>query len=313
MVCRDASGKTQNISGNINITQKGAEGEAPKEFTITDNSSGTPHTYTYQLAGTSSDGKPLYNCVSMNGQPINGSAQYTLETKADGTPELVQYQNQANFGQGLKFGQHITPTATHPSGNQTQTTTNPTIQGAQTATKPSEEENPTYNGGELPEVVITGSKPKADGKKVGQQVAEDLVGYTNDAEKARIINNIQNNLDSSNIVDFLNSYKDNKGFGDNVIKQINTELGWNSKEKVQAQKKIVQELLNKADSQGVKLDKGTRSYVESFLKADNESNISNTYADNLDKVINRLLEELKQKPGNYGGGEYGGGGAGSSF
>lgn len=104
MVCRDASGKTQNISGNINITQKGAEGEAPKEFTITDNSSGTPHTYTYQLAGTTSDGKPLYNCVAMNGQPINGSAQYTLETKADGTPELVQYENQNNFGKGLKFG-----------------------------------------------------------------------------------------------------------------------------------------------------------------------------------------------------------------
>ncbi len=104
MVCRDASGKTQNISGSFNITQAGANGEAPKEFTITDTSSGTAHTYKYELTGTSDDGKPIYTCKSMNGQAASTANAYTLETKEDGTPELVQYQNQANHGSGLKFG-----------------------------------------------------------------------------------------------------------------------------------------------------------------------------------------------------------------
>lgn len=104
MVCRDASGKTQNISGSFNITQAGAEGEPPKEFTITDTSSGTAHTYKYELTGTSDDGKPVYTCKSMNGQAASTANAYTLETKEDGTPELVQYQNQANHGSGLRFG-----------------------------------------------------------------------------------------------------------------------------------------------------------------------------------------------------------------
>ena len=71
--------------------------------------------------------------------------------------------------------------------------------------------------------------------------------------------------------------------------------------------------MNKADSEGIQLDTGTRDFVEKFLAVDDKSSISNTYADNLDKVINRILEELKQKPGNYGGGDFGGGGAGSRF
>lgn len=324
MVCRDASGKTQNISGNINITQKGAEGEAPKEFTITDNSSGTPHTYTYQLAGTTSDGKPIYNCVSMNGQAINGSAQYTLETKADGTPELVQYQNQANFGQGLKFGKNTTNTVSQPAENTTTQTpsTTQTTEVPQTSTPSETQANETTQSTTPTQTQTTektqtqpSTTPKAtaNGKEVGQQVAEDLVGYTKDTEKARTIDNIKNNIDSSNIVDFLNSYKENKGFGDNVIKQINTELGWTNQEKLQAQKKIVQELLNKADSQGIKLDTNTRNYVEKFLAVKDNSSISNTAADNLDKIINKLLDELKEKPGQYGGGDFGGGGAGSSF
>lgn len=103
MICRDASGKTQNISGSFNITQAGAEGEPPQEFTITDTSSGTPHTYTYELTGKSSDGKPVYTCKSMNGQAANTANQYTLEMN-DGKPELVQYSNQDNFSKGLKFG-----------------------------------------------------------------------------------------------------------------------------------------------------------------------------------------------------------------
>lgn len=279
MICRDSSGKTQNISGNLNITQQGAAGEPPKEFTITDNSSGTPHTYTYQLAGTSSDGKPIYNCVSMNGQPINGSAQYTLETKADGTPELVQYEKQSNYGQGLRFGSLSSHTPSSAENN---------TPAAETPAQ----NNPPAAEEEKPEVE-TKPQTTANGTDIGHDVAEDLVGYTNDAEKERVITNIKHNVDTNNIEEFLNSYNENKGFGDNILKQINTEYGWTNSEKFQAQKKILQSLMTKAESKGIQLDATTNKYVQDFLTSDDNSKISNEKASNLDQIINRLLEELK--------------------
>ena len=69
----------------------------------------------------SDDGKPIYTCKSMNGQTASKNA-YTLEMKGkDGKPELVQYDNQQNYGTGLKFGQasnasSVSKEASVPSG-----------------------------------------------------------------------------------------------------------------------------------------------------------------------------------------------------
>ena len=121
MICRDNSGKTANIAGDFKITEEGADGEPPKSFTITDSSSGTAHEYTYELTGMSDDGKPIYTCKSMSGQTASKNA-YTLEMKGkDGKPELVQYDNQQNYGTGLKFGQasnasSVSKEASVPSG-----------------------------------------------------------------------------------------------------------------------------------------------------------------------------------------------------
>ena len=121
MICRDNSGKTANIAGDFKITEEGADGEPPKSFTITDSSSGQAHEYTYELTGMSDDGKPIYTCKSMNGQTASENA-YTLEMKGkDGKPELVQYDNQQNYGTGLKFGQasnasSVSKGASVPSG-----------------------------------------------------------------------------------------------------------------------------------------------------------------------------------------------------
>lgn len=121
MICRDNSGKTANIAGDFRITEEGADGEPPKSFTITDSSSGQAHEYTYELTGMSDDGKPIYTCKSMNGQTASKNA-YTLEMKGkDGKPELVQYDNQQNYGTGLKFGQasnasSVSKGASVPSG-----------------------------------------------------------------------------------------------------------------------------------------------------------------------------------------------------
>ncbi len=102
MVCRDSSGKTADISGKFKIVAPDTYEINPEAFTITDNSSGSDHAYLYRKVGITDDGKILYKCVSMNGDEISTDNQYTLEWKEDGTPELVQYENQDNYGSGLK-------------------------------------------------------------------------------------------------------------------------------------------------------------------------------------------------------------------
>ena len=106
MVCRDASGKTKNISGAVAFSgEKTADG-IPKSFTITDTSSGTAHTYTYEYTGENdANGKPIFKCTKMNDNATSTENEYTLEMEGEGEPELVQYEKQGNFGKGLKFGQ----------------------------------------------------------------------------------------------------------------------------------------------------------------------------------------------------------------
>lgn len=103
MVCRDASGKTKEISGAVAFSgEKTADG-IPKSFTITENS----HKYTFEYIGKDkANGKPIFKCTEMNGNAATTENEYTLEMKGKkGKPELVQYKEQGNFGKGLKFGQ----------------------------------------------------------------------------------------------------------------------------------------------------------------------------------------------------------------
>ena len=148
---------------------------------------------------------------------------------------------------------------------------------------------------------------------MGQGVADDLVGYTNDEEKAHT-RKVISSLNSDNIADFLNGYRNNKGLGDNIMRQINTEYGWTNQEKVESQKQILRNLLEKANDMGIKLNSNEQAYCNKFLNINaNTTKLSNAAADQLDKIINKLLEEMKPKPGSYGGGQSGGGGAGSTF
>ena len=127
IICRDASGYTKNIrglAGQVTITKAGSEGQPPQEFTITDTSENSKgNTYTYQLSGTSSDGKPIYTCVSKNGQSISSGNQYTYDNG-----ELVQYQNQDGFGRGLK-----TDTQLSQSSSTSNTVTSAATSAAQDA------------------------------------------------------------------------------------------------------------------------------------------------------------------------------------
>lgn len=103
MTCRDNSGKTLDITGELTL---GDNGNPPKSFTITDSSSG--NVYKFELTSAKDGDKPVYTCVSRNGQATTTKDNaYTLETKEDGTPELVQHEGQGNYGDGLKFGSTV--------------------------------------------------------------------------------------------------------------------------------------------------------------------------------------------------------------
>lgn len=319
MVCRDDSGKTTNIEGNFNITEAGADGEPPKSFTITDSSSGTAHEYTYEFTGQYDDnGKPIYTCKSMNGQAASTENQYTLEMKGkDGKPELVQYDGQDNYTKGLKFGSAApAPTPTQAPGQaQGQAPSAPSI----VVTQPPADDSQAPSGpdetpkGQETQAPSYTEKDASQARAMGQGVADDLVGYTKDKQKTHARNVIAS-LNSDNIADFLNGYRNNKGLGDNIMRQINTEYGWTNQEKVESQKQILRNLLEKANDMGIKLNSNEQAYCNKFLNTDaSTTKISNAVADQLDKIINKLLEEMKPKPGSYGGGQSGGGGAGSTF
>lgn len=319
MVCRDDSGKTTNIEGNFNITEAGADGEPPKSFTITDSSSGTAHEYTYEFTGQYDDnGKPIYTCKSMNGQAASTENQYTLEMKGkDGKPELVQYDGQDNYTKGLKFGSAApAPTPTQAPGQaQGQAPSAPSI----VVTQPPADDSQAPSGpdetpkGQETQAPSYTEKDASQARAMGQGVADDLVGYTNDEEKAHT-RKVISSLNSDNIADFLNGYRNNKGLGDNIMRQINTEYGWTNQEKLESQKKILKNLLEKANDMGIKLNSNEQAYCNKFLNINaNTTKLSNAAADQLDKIINKLLEEMKPKPGSYGGGQSGGGGAGSTF
>lgn len=103
MLCRDDSGKTQDIRGDFRVLSDTFE-KNPDAFTITDNSSGNDHAYLYRKIGVNDGGQPVYKCISMNGNKISTDNQYTLEWTKDGYPELVQHNGQDNHGIGLRVG-----------------------------------------------------------------------------------------------------------------------------------------------------------------------------------------------------------------
>lgn len=295
MVCRDNSGKTQNISGQFTIKEAGENGGAPKSITITDSSSGTPHEYTYELTGTTSDGKPIYTCKSMNGQAASENA-YTLEMNGkDGKPELVQYEGQANHGSGLRFG------ALSEGGGDASTITQGPTPPPTTTTPPTSTEVPPNTS--APDDAQSAQETqnrytandKSNARAQGQSVADDLVGYTNNSEKNEVLR-VMNTLNSDNIADFLDGYRNNKGLGDELMTQINSEYGWSNEEKLQAQKQVVSNMLQKAQDAGIEIPTSNIEYLNKFLDTNPKTTkISSQAAANLDKIINGILEKIKAK------------------
>ena len=153
---------------------------------------------------------------------------------------------------------------------------------------------PSRNGSAAPEPApntpqakIATEQEKAQATNSGITVAEDLVGYTNSKEKARIINNISN-LNADTVSSFIDGYNGNKGLGDPIITQISTEYGWSNAEKVQCYEKIVSSVFERAESLGIQVDKD-------ILNSLNEQTLSRQSAMKIDNYINQLNKQIKRK------------------
>ena len=120
MVCRDASGKTANISGTLSNVQTDANG-VPTSFTLTDETSGNQYNYTVQVDG---EGNITYQCTSKNGQATIGAPAYTFQNG-----ELVNLEGQNGYGIGIRTAQAQSGTPakrTAPAPNTQQQNTNGT-------------------------------------------------------------------------------------------------------------------------------------------------------------------------------------------
>lgn len=108
MVCTDASGRTDDISGTLSNVQTDAKG-VPQSFTLTDDRSGNAYQYNVKVG---SDGTLSYECTSKNGQATIGAPTYSLK---DG--QLVNEQGQNGFSQGIRT--QSAPPPTNASSNNT--------------------------------------------------------------------------------------------------------------------------------------------------------------------------------------------------
>lgn len=118
MVCRDASGRTSNISGTLSNVQTDANG-VPTSFTLTDETSGNQYNYTVQV---DSEGNVTYQCTSKNGQATVGAPAYTFQNG-----ELVNLEGQNGYGIGIRTAQTQGGTSTKRTAT-TQTQQNTTTE-----------------------------------------------------------------------------------------------------------------------------------------------------------------------------------------
>ena len=66
---------------------------------------------------------------------------------------------------------------------------------------------------------------------VGSEVADFLVGYTNDFEQEQTILRLRDSVNNKNVMEFLSGYEENRGRGDHFFTQLSTEYGFEDKQK----------------------------------------------------------------------------------
>ena len=226
--------------------------------------------YRYQFDHVDNNGQAYYKSLDGKGDI------YRLEKNADGTFGLNQYDGDTGAG-SVDITSRSGSAAPTPAPTPTPT--------PEPEPEPTPAPEPEPN---TPQVKIATQQEKAQATNSGITVAEDLVGYTNSKEKARIINNISN-LNADTVSSFIDGYNGNKGLGDPIITQISTEYGWSNAEKVQCYRKIVSSVFERAESLGIQVNKDILNSLNEQTYLPKQS------AMNIDNYINQLNKQIKEK------------------
>lgn len=72
---------------------------------------------------------------------------------------------------------------------------------------------------------LTPAKIKA-ARQDGEDVADMLVGYTDDSEERLVTDIINEKVNSENVMEFITGYTENKGWGDKFFEQLQKEYGF---------------------------------------------------------------------------------------
>ena len=68
-------------------------------------------------------------------------------------------------------------------------------------------------------------------RKIGADVADFLVGYTNASEQEQTVHRLRDSVTNRNVMEFLSGYEENRGMGDHFFTQLSTEYGFEDKQK----------------------------------------------------------------------------------
>lgn len=133
----------------------------------------------------------------------------------------------------------------------------------------------------------------------GEQVAKDLIGYTNTAEKQNAIRHIMKQSPAK-IMGFISGFNENDtvmgikyGQG-GLLDQIDNENGWTKSEKQEVFDKIIDTTLQWAKALGFEQDSNYQGLSSMLKQVKNGKQIDTERADML---INELVSRGKAKSG----------------
>ena len=125
---------------------------------------------------------------------------------------------------------------------------------------------------------------------VGSEVADFLVGYTNDFEQEQTILRLRDSVNNKNVMEFLSGYEENRGRGDHFFTQLATEYGFEDKQK------YMQNVAGKLSAY-LKAN-GQHDLAKEIEVALVDGSISKSEAAKLDEIVQVMLptmQDLKQE------------------
>ena len=122
-------------------------------------------------------------------------------------------------------------------------------------------------------------------RKIGADVADFLVGYTNDFEQNQTVARLRDSVTNRNVMEFLSGYEANKGRGDHFFTQLATEYGFEDKQK------YMQNVAGKLSAY-LKAN-GQPDLAKEIEVALVDGSISKSEAAKLDEIVQAMLPSMR--------------------